>query len=88
MPALDLILAELAIPLLALRVVVSAREIRENLGFITLVIGATMAAYVAVARFNVEFPSIVGGVCDSPPPCGSRGAGSALRPVRPRRAGK
>jgi len=55
--------AALVIPLLALRVVVSAREIRENLGFIALVIGATMAAYVAVARFNIEFPSVAGGVC-------------------------
>ena len=63
MPALDLILAALAIPLLALRVVVSGREIRENLGFIALVIGATMASYVAMVRFNVESPSIVGGVC-------------------------
>jgi len=55
--------AALVIPLLALRVVVSAREIRENLGFIAMVIGATMAPYVAVARFNVEFPSIAGGIC-------------------------
>jgi lactate permease len=44
--------AAVVIPLLALRVVVSAREIWENLGFIALVIGATMASYVAVARFN------------------------------------
>jgi len=55
--------AALVIPLLALRVVVSAREIRENIGFIALVIGATMVAFVAVARFNVEFPSIAGGIC-------------------------
>jgi lactate permease len=31
--------------------------------FPEVIIGATMAAYVAVARFNVEFPSIAGGVC-------------------------
>jgi len=55
--------AALVIPLLALRVVVSAREIRENLGFIAMVIGATVASSVVVARFNVEFPSIAGGVC-------------------------
>jgi len=55
--------AALVIPLLALRVVVSAREVRENLRFIGLVLGATMAVYVAVARFNFEFPSIAGGVC-------------------------
>jgi lactate permease len=55
--------AALAIPLLALRVVVSAREIRENIGFIAIVVAATMVPYVAVARFSVEFPSIAGGVC-------------------------
>lgn len=55
--------AALVIPLLALRVAVSVREIRENFGFIALVIGVTMAAYVAVARFNIEFPAIAGGVC-------------------------
>jgi lactate permease len=53
----------LVIPLLALRVVVSAREIWGNIAFIALVIGATMAVSVAVAWFNIEFPSIAGGVC-------------------------
>jgi len=55
--------AALVIPLVALRVVVSTREIRENLGYIALVIVATVAPSVAVARFNVEFPSITGGIC-------------------------
>jgi len=55
--------AALVIPLLALRVVVSSREIQANLGYIGLVIGVTMIVYVAVARFNVEFPSIAGGAC-------------------------
>lgn len=55
--------AALVIPLIALRVVVSAREIRENLGYIALVIAATMVPLVAVTRFNVEFPAIVGGIC-------------------------
>jgi len=55
--------AALVIPLLALRVVVSWREIRENLGYTALVIVATMVPSVAVARFNVEFPSITGGIC-------------------------
>ena len=55
--------AAMVIPLLALRVVVSSREIRANLGYIGLVIGVTMIAYVAVARVNVEFPSIAGGAC-------------------------
>ena len=36
--------AALVIPLLALRVAVPAREIRENLSYIALVIGVTMAA--------------------------------------------
>ncbi len=55
--------ASLVIPLLALRVVVSAREIRDNFRFIILTIGATIVPYVAVACFNAEFPSIVGGMC-------------------------
>ncbi len=55
--------AALFIPLLALRVVVPWREIRENLGFIALVVGATMAPYLLTVRFSVEFPSIVGGLC-------------------------
>jgi len=55
--------AALVIPLLALRVVVSARQIWENLGYIALVIGATMGPSVAVAPFNVDFPSITGGIC-------------------------
>jgi len=54
--------AAVVIPLLALRMVVTFREIRENLLFIALVIGATMAAYVGVARFNIEFPAIAGGL--------------------------
>ncbi len=50
------------IPLLALRQVVSWSEIRQNLGFIAWVIGATVSAYVFVARFSVEFPAIAGGI--------------------------
>jgi lactate permease len=55
--------AAAVIPLLALRLVVSWREIRENLLFIGLVVAATIAAYVMVARVNVEFPAIAGGAC-------------------------
>ncbi len=55
--------ASLVIPILALRVVVSTREIRANLGFIALVIGSTISVSVAVASFNNEFPSIAGGAC-------------------------
>ncbi len=54
--------AALVIPLLALRMVVSWREIRDNLAFIVLVVGATVLTYVLVARFNVEFPAIAGGI--------------------------
>lgn len=53
----------LFIPLLALRMVVSWREIWENIGFIALVVGSTVAAYVLTARFSIEFPSIAGGLC-------------------------
>jgi lactate permease len=53
----------LFIPLLALRMVVPWREIRDNLGFIALVVGATVAAYVLTARFSIEFPAIAGGLC-------------------------
>jgi len=55
--------AALVIPLLALRMVLPWREIRGNLGYIAMVIGATMLVYVAVARFSLEFPAIAGGVC-------------------------
>jgi len=55
--------AATVIPLLALRMVVSWREIGENIVFIGLVIAATVGPYVLVARFNVEFPAIAGGVC-------------------------
>ncbi len=54
--------AALVIPLLALRMVVSWGEIGRNLVFIGLVVGATLAVYVAVAAFNVEFPTIAGGI--------------------------
>jgi len=53
--------AGLVIPVLALRMVVSWAEIGRNWVFIALVIGATLAVYVAVAAINVEFPAIAGG---------------------------
>ena len=73
--------AALIIPVLALRVVVSWREIRENLGFIVIVIGVTMLASVTVARFSVEFPSIAGGICGLAValPLARRGIGLASR---------
>lgn len=54
--------AALFIPLLALRMVVPWSDIRDNLGFIALVICSTMATYVLTARFSVEFPAIAGGI--------------------------
>lgn len=53
--------AGLFLPLIALRVVVPWAEIRANLSYIALVVGATVAAYVATAAASLEFPSIVGG---------------------------
>lgn len=50
------------IPLLALRMVIPWQEIRTNIVFIAIVVGATVAVYVGVARFSLEFPSIAGGL--------------------------
>ena len=51
------------IPLLALRMIVSWREIWGNGIYIGLVIGMTRAAYIATAAFSVEFPAIAAGAC-------------------------
>ncbi len=53
--------AALFIPLMALRFVVSWREIRANLVFVFASILACTVPYVIVARFNFEFPSLIGG---------------------------
>lgn len=50
------------IPVWALRMIVSWREIRESAIYLILVIGGTMATYVAVAAVSLEFPSIAGGL--------------------------
>ncbi len=50
------------IALLALRVVAPWAQIRRRLGFVLLVVAASVGPYVLAARFNVEFPSIVGGL--------------------------
>jgi lactate permease len=49
------------IPLIALRLVVDWREIRRNLLFVELAIFSSVLPMVAVATFNYEFPSVVGG---------------------------
>lgn len=53
--------ASLVIPVLALRFVVSWREIRKNIIFIYISIVCTMIPYVLVAFWNYEFPALVGG---------------------------
>ncbi len=50
------------IALLALRVVAPWAQIRRRLAFVLLVVTASIGPYVLAARFNVEFPSIVGGL--------------------------
>jgi lactate permease len=50
------------VAVLALRVVAPWAAIRRRLGFVLLVIAASVGPYLLAARYNVEFPSIVGGV--------------------------
>lgn len=50
------------IAVLALRVVSPWAQIRQRLAFVLLVVAASVGPYMLAARFNVEFPSIVGGV--------------------------
>jgi len=53
--------AGLVVPVIALRFVVGWQQIRENIGFIYLSILANTLPMLAVATFNDEFPSVVGG---------------------------
>lgn len=53
--------AALIIPVIALRFIVSWKEIRENGIFIYLSILANTLPMLAVATFNDEFPSVIGG---------------------------
>jgi lactate permease len=55
-------LAALFIPLIALRFVVTWREIKQNLVFIYLSIISCVLPYVLLAKYNYEFPAIVGGM--------------------------
>jgi lactate permease len=50
------------IALLALRVVTPWAQIRRRLAFVMLIVAASVGPFVLAARFNVEFPSIVGGL--------------------------
>jgi lactate permease len=53
--------AALFVPILALRFVISWDEIRGNLGFVFLSILGCVIPYVALARYNYEFPALFGG---------------------------
>ncbi len=55
--------AALVIPWIALLFVVKKEEVKKNWLFVLLSILATVIPYVAVAKYNYEFPSIVGGFC-------------------------
>lgn len=54
-------LASLIIPLMALRFVVSGKEIRQNIVFIYISILGCVIPYLLLAQVNYEFPSLVGG---------------------------
>jgi len=54
--------AALVIPLIALSFVVTWREIRRNIVFVYLSILACVVPYLLLARFDYEFPSILGGL--------------------------
>ncbi|ABR75317.1 lactate permease [Actinobacillus succinogenes] len=53
--------AAIVIPLLALRILVSWKEIRQNLAFIYISIFACVVPYFLIAQINYEFPALVGG---------------------------
>lgn len=59
-------LAGLILPAVALRFVVSWRVIWRNLVFIQLSVLASVLPMFLVARFNYEFPAVVGGVVGLP----------------------
>lgn len=54
-------IAAFVVPILALKVIVSWKQIRQNLLFIILSILSCTVPYVVIAWFNYEFPSLVGG---------------------------
>lgn len=53
--------AAFVIPLMALRVMVSWKEIRQNIVFIYISVFACVIPYFVIAQFNYEFPALVGG---------------------------
>ncbi len=54
-------IAALVIPIIALRFVVSGKEIKRNIVFIYLSILACVVPYVLLAQSSYEFPAILGG---------------------------
>lgn len=61
MTALIHSVAAFIIPLMALRVLVSWKEIRQNLLFIYISVFGCVVPYFIIAQFNYEFPALVGG---------------------------
>ncbi len=55
-------IAALAIPIIALRFVVSGQEILRNLRFIFLSILSCVVPYLVLSIFSYEFPAVVGGI--------------------------
>jgi len=53
--------AALVIPVIALIFALSLKEVRKNIGFVYLSILSCVVPYVFFARFDYEFPSVVGG---------------------------
>jgi len=51
----------LVIPLIALNQVVKWRSIFKNLGFILISVSATVIPFLIIAKYNYEFPSLIGG---------------------------
>lgn len=79
--------AALVIPFLALRMVLPWSEIRAGLGYILTVIAATMAAFLGVAWWSVEFPAIIGGICGLAVATGLAYRGIGLGPTPERSTG-
>ena len=59
--ALIHLIAGFVIPVLALRFIVSWKDIKQNIVFILISIVSCTIPYFLIAQFNYEFPSLVGG---------------------------
>ncbi|MCD4823689.1 MAG: L-lactate permease [Phycisphaerae bacterium] len=54
--------AALVIPIIALRFIVSGREVRKNWLFVFLSILTCVVPYIILSKFSYEFPAVVGGM--------------------------